>query len=111
VTQDDAVRRLILLLLVLGTLALALGAVSVPWVKARIEGDRLVFVNRCWSDQEIALSSISAVQPGSCGLDVTRIDGTVVSVHAITDFSGRSESTAAIAGQIQAAAARAREDR
>jgi hypothetical protein len=48
---------------------------------------------------------------GSYGLDVTRIDGTVVSVHAITDFSGKSERAAVIAEQIQAAAAAVREDR
>ena len=74
-------------------------------------GDRLVFVKRFWSGQGIALSSISAVQPGDYGLDVTRIDGTVVSVHAVTDFSGKSKTAAAIAEQIQAAAAHAREDR
>jgi len=44
-------------------------------------------------------------------LDVTRIDGTVVSVHAITNYSGKSERAAAIAEQIQAAAAGVREDR
>jgi hypothetical protein len=48
---------------------------------------------------------------GSYGLDVTRIDGTVVSVHAITDFSGKSERAAVIAEQIQAATAAVREDR
>ena len=68
-------------------------------------------MNRFWSDQEIPLSSISAVQPGERGLDVTRIDGTVVSVHAITNYSGKSERAAAIAEQIQAAAAGVREDR
>jgi hypothetical protein len=80
-------------------------------VKARIEVDRLVFVSRFWSHREIPLSSISAVQPGSYGLNVTRIDGTVVSVHAITNFSGRSERAATIAGQIQAFATAVREDR
>jgi len=102
---------LMLLFLLVGSLGLAIGAVSVPWVKAQIVGDRLVFVNRFWSDQEIPLSSISAVQPGERGLDVTRIDGTVVSVHAITNYSGKSERAAAIAEQIQAAAAAVPEDR
>ena len=102
---------LMLLFLLVGSLGLAVGAVSVPWVKAQIVGDRLVLVNRFWSGQEIPLSSISAVQPGERGLNVTRIDGTVVSVDAITDFSGRSERAAAIAEQIQAAAAAVREDR
>jgi len=102
---------LIALFLLVGSIVLAVAAVSIPWVKAQIVGDRLVFVNRFWSDGEIALSSISTVQPGERGLDVTRIDGTVVSVHAITNFGGKSERAAAVAGQIQAAAAAVREDR
>jgi hypothetical protein len=94
----------------LTTFGAAFSAASVVSVTARIEGERLVFRNRLWSDREIPLSSITAVRPASQGLIVTRGDDTTVAVHAFMDPFGISERAAAAARQIEAAAARLRED-
>jgi hypothetical protein len=89
----------------------AFSAASVMSVWARIEGDRLVFRNRLWSDREVPLSSITAVRPAGQGLILTRGDHTTVAVHAFMHPFGTSGRAGAAARQIEAAVARLREDR